>query len=77
VVALDRPAEPELRGFAAIIDEPPSDIAAAGHDRCIINLRPEHLDAWLTPDGRSTQELQNILSDHVVSTYQHQALQAA
>jgi putative SOS response-associated peptidase YedK len=36
-----------LRGFAGIIDEPPSDIAAAGHDRCIINLRPEHLDAWL------------------------------
>jgi putative SOS response-associated peptidase YedK len=71
------PREPDLRGFAAITDEPPADIAAAGHDRCIINLRPEHLDAWLTPDGRSTQELQNILSDHVVSTYQHQALQAA
>jgi putative SOS response-associated peptidase YedK len=42
------PKEPDLRGFAAITDEPPGDIAAAGHDRCIINLRPEHLDAWLT-----------------------------
>ena len=69
------PKEPALSGFAAITDEPPADVAAAGHDRCIINLRPEHVDAWLTPEGRSTQELQNILSDHAVSTYQ--ALQAA
>ena len=70
------PHEPDLSGFAAITDEPPSDIAAAGHDRCVINLQPQHVDAWLTPEGRSTQELQNILSDHAVSTYQH-ALQAA
>lgn len=71
------PQEPDLRGFAAITDEPPADIAAAGHDRCIINLQPQHVDAWLTPQGRSTQELQAMLSDHAVSTYQHQALQAA
>jgi putative SOS response-associated peptidase YedK len=70
------PKEPDLRGFAAITDEPPTDVAAAGHDRCIINLRPEHVDAWLTPEGRTPQELQNILSDHAVSTYQH-AVQAA
>jgi putative SOS response-associated peptidase YedK len=69
--------EPDVRGFAAITDEPPSDVAAAGHDRCIINLHPQHVDAWLTPEGRSTQELQNILSDHAVSTYEHQALEAA
>jgi putative SOS response-associated peptidase YedK len=71
------PGEPDLRGFAAITDEPPADVAAAGHDRCIINLQPQHVDAWLTPEGRSTQELQSILSDHAVSTYQHQALEAA
>jgi putative SOS response-associated peptidase YedK len=71
------PKDPDLRGFAAITDEPPADVAAAGHDRCIINLQPQHVDAWLTPEGRSTQELQNILSDHAVSTYQHQVLEAA
>ena len=71
------PHDPDLRGFAAITDEPPADVAAAGHDRCIINLQPQHVDAWLTPDGRSTQELQSILSDHAVSTYQHAALEAA
>jgi len=71
------PKEPDVRGFAAITDEPPSDVAAAGHDRCIINLQPQHVEAWLTPEGRSTQELQNILSENAVSTYRHQALEAA
>jgi putative SOS response-associated peptidase YedK len=70
------PKEPDLRGFAAITDDPPPDVAAAGHDRCIINLRPEHVEAWLTPENRSPQELQNILSDRAVSTYQHAALAA-
>ena len=41
--------EPDHRGFAAITDEPPAAVAAAGHDRCIINLKPEHVEAWLTP----------------------------
>jgi putative SOS response-associated peptidase YedK len=71
------PNEPDLRGFSAITDEPPADVAAAGHDRCVINLQPQHVEAWLTPAGRSTQELQGILSDHAVSTYEHQALEAA
>jgi hypothetical protein len=29
----------DLRGFAAITDEPPLDVAAAGHNRCIVNFR--------------------------------------
>ena len=41
--------EPDLLSFAAITDEPPAEIAAAGHDRCIIPIRPEHVDAWLQP----------------------------
>ena len=69
--------EPELRGFAAITDEPPADVAAAGHDRCIINLKPEHIEAWLTPDSRSRKELQDILSDRAVPVYQHEVLEAA
>jgi len=71
------PKEPDLRGFAAITDAPPAEIAAAGHDRCIINLRPEHVEAWLTPEGRSLAELQAILSDRAVPVYQHVALKAA
>ncbi|HLZ97167.1 MAG TPA: SOS response-associated peptidase family protein [Steroidobacteraceae bacterium] len=63
--------EPDVRGFAAITDEPPSDVAAAGHDRCIINLKPEHVAAWLTPKGRSTEELQSILSDRAIPVIHH------
>ncbi len=71
------PKEPDLNGFAAITDEPPPDVAAAGHDRCIINLRQEHVEAWLTPAERSTAELHAILSDRAVSTFAHAALEAA
>jgi putative SOS response-associated peptidase YedK len=69
--------EPDLKGFAAITDEPPPDVAAAGHDRCIINLRAEHLDAWLSPEQQTPAQLQTILSDRAVSTFEHAALQAA
>jgi putative SOS response-associated peptidase YedK len=65
------PKEPDVRGFAAITDEPPADVAAAGHDRCIVNLKPEHVEAWLAPEGRSTQELQAILSDRAIPVIQH------
>jgi putative SOS response-associated peptidase YedK len=68
---------PDLRGFAAITDEPPADVAAAGHDRCIINLKPEHVDAWLTPEVRSRKELQEILSDRAVPVLAHEVLEAA
>jgi putative SOS response-associated peptidase YedK len=70
------PKEPEVRGFAAITDEPPADVAAAGHDRCIINLKPEHLEAWLTPERRSKEVLQAILSDRAIPVIQHTALAA-
>jgi putative SOS response-associated peptidase YedK len=71
------PKEPDLRGFAAITDEPPADVAAAGHDRCIINLKPEHVAAWLNPESRSAGELQAILSDRAVPVFEHEALEAA
>ena len=71
------PGEPDLCGFAAITDEPPPEVAAAGHDRCIVNLRPENVEAWLTPQGRSAAELQSLLSDRAIPLFQHKALQAA
>ena len=60
----------------AITDEPPPEVAAAGHDRMIVNLRPEHIAARLTPEGRSLQELQGILSDRQAPYYQHEVLAA-
>ena len=40
---------PDLFSFAAITDEPEPEVAAAGHDRTIINIKPEHVDRWLNP----------------------------
>lgn len=62
----------QLLSFAAITDEPPAEIAAAGHDRCIINIRDENVERWLTPEGRSTDELQAILSDRQQPYYEHE-----
>lgn len=60
----------------AITDEPPGEIRAAGHDRCIINLRPENIVAWLTPVGRSDDELQAMLSDRRTPYYEHEVMAA-
>jgi putative SOS response-associated peptidase YedK len=65
-----------LLSFAAITDEPPAEVAAAGHDRMIINLKPEHLDAWLRPQGRSLEELQTILGDRQTPYYEHEVMAA-
>jgi len=65
-----------LLSFAAITDEPPAEVAAAGHDRMIINLKPEHLDAWLKPQGRSLNELDQILADRQAPYYEHEVMAA-
>jgi putative SOS response-associated peptidase YedK len=65
-----------LLSFAAITDEPPAEVAAAGHDRMIISLKPEHLDAWLSPQGRSLAELENILGDRQAPYYEHEVMAA-
>jgi len=55
--------EPELMSFAAITDEPEPEVAAAGHDRTIINIKPEHIDAWLNPDPNNLDALYAIFDD--------------
>ena len=65
------PGEPDLYSFAIITDEPPPEVAATGHDRCPIPIRPENVDAWLTPEGRTKEELQGILDDRVRHYYEH------
>src|ERR1700692_3028256 len=42
--------EPDLLSFAAITDEPPPEVAAAGHNRCIVPIQAENLDALVTPN---------------------------
>lgn len=40
---------PELFSFAAITDDPPPEIAATGHNRCVIPVKSQNLDEWLRP----------------------------
>ncbi|MFT3819815.1 MAG: SOS response-associated peptidase family protein [Rubrivivax sp.] len=65
------PEEPELLSCAAITDDPPAEVAAAGHDRCIIPIKPEHVDRWLQPDARNLQGLYEILDDRARPYYEH------
>lgn len=65
------PGEPDLLSFAAITDEPPPEVAAAGHDRCIIPIRPENIDAWLNPAGLERAALYRILDDRPQTFYEH------
>jgi putative SOS response-associated peptidase YedK len=65
------PGQPDLLSFAAITDEPPPDVAAAGHDRCIIPIKPENIDAWLTPDPADLESLYSILDDRDRPFYEH------
>jgi len=61
----------ELYSFAAITDEPPPEVAAAGHDRCIIPIKPENLNAWLAPDPANLAALHAILDDRDRPYYEH------
>ena len=63
--------EPDLHSFAAITDEPPEEVAAAGHDRCIVPIKPEHVDAWLNPDPKNLAAQYAILDDRDRPYYEH------
>lgn len=63
--------ETDLLSFAAITDEPPAEVAAAGHDRCIIPIKPENVDAWLNPDRADLAAQYAILDDRERPYYEH------
>ena len=53
--------EPGFYSFAAITDHPPPEVAIAGHDRCIVSIQDEDLEAWLHPTASNLPALQAIL----------------
>jgi putative SOS response-associated peptidase YedK len=72
--------EESLLSFAAITDDPPAEVAATGHDRCIIPIKTENLDAWLSPSSnlavsgacvRSASFDGVILDDRARPFYEH------
>lgn len=62
--------------FSAITDEPPDEVRAAGHDRCIVNLEEDAIAEWLSPEGKSFLELQAILDRKERPFYEHEVLAA-
>jgi putative SOS response-associated peptidase YedK len=64
--------ESDLLSFAAITDEPPPEVAAAGHDRCIIPIKPENIDAWLSSDPANLAAQYAILDDRNRPYFAHQ-----
>jgi putative SOS response-associated peptidase YedK len=63
--------ERPLDSFAAVTDDPPPEIARTGHDRCIVALLPERVDAWLTPEGRSLDVVDALLDRKEDRYYEH------
>jgi putative SOS response-associated peptidase YedK len=61
----------KLMSFAAVTDDPPEEVAAAGHDRMVIRLTRENVDRWLTPRGRLDDELQAILNERQPAYYEN------
>lgn len=65
------PGQLDLWSFAAITDDPPPEVADAGHDRCIIPIKPQCVDAWLNPDPANLDALDAILADKARPYYEH------
>jgi putative SOS response-associated peptidase YedK len=65
------PGKSDLLSFTAITDEPPPEVAAAGHDRCVIPLRQENLRAWLNPAGKGLDSMYALLDDRERPYYEH------
>ena len=61
----------DLLSFAAITDEPPEEVAAAGHDRCIVPIQSQNIDAWLNPNPKDLGSLYAMLDDRERPYYEH------
>jgi putative SOS response-associated peptidase YedK len=65
------PGEPDLLSCAAITDEPPPEVSAAGHDRCIVPIKADNLDEWLSPSRETLKRSYEILDDRERPYYEH------
>lgn len=63
--------EPAFYSVAFITRDPPAEVAAAGHDRFVIPIKPENLDAWLDPQPGRLADMLAILEDPIDAYYEH------
>lgn len=57
--------------FAMITDDPPPEVAAAGHDRCPIFLQENAIETWLRPKENSAEILLSLLEKKEKAFYLH------
>lgn len=72
-----RPGQPDLLSFALITEDPPPEIAAVGHDRCICPIQPEDLEAWLRPSRRDLAAQDAILDRRARPHFRHVVVSSA
>lgn len=63
--------EPGFYTVAAITGDPLPGFVAAGHDRSVIAIRPEHLDAWLDPMSGALTDMVAILDAPVDVSFEY------
>lgn len=71
VVALDRQGSAAAGILRGDHRRAPAEVAAAGHDRCIVPLKEAHVLDWLSSAGRSRDELYAMLDDRDRPYYEH------
>ncbi len=60
---------PPYLSFAMVTDDPPAEVAAAGHDRCPIFLRAEAVETWLYPEKSKPAALLALLGEKEKAYY--------
>lgn len=66
------PGVPDLLSFALITEDPPPEVLAVGHDRCIVPLDPRDVDAWLDPETTDLGLLDAILDRRLRPYFGHE-----
>lgn len=60
-----------LESFALITDEPNPEVAAAGHDRTPILLKPKNLDLWLATGQEDFSAYEKAFEEKQPTTFEH------
>jgi len=71
MVEMDRARATRPAIVRCITDEPPPEVEAAGHDRCIVPIKTENIDAWLNPEASDLKAMYAILDDRDRPYYEH------
>jgi putative SOS response-associated peptidase YedK len=65
----------DLHSFALITGEPNPEVAATGHERTPIFMKPKYTGVWLTP-GLHLDEYRKVFSDKQLTFFEHEQVAA-